>query len=128
MVSREGEEAEYHETVSNISTPPRMGSIKISSHDPLQNRLSMESCSKFSTPSGEVPLCDYLQVNQAISETFDLSKNSPEPTAKDNTNISHTKDVGKESIARVPPITRVEDGNEIKKWLLIYIKGSLFIN
>ena len=116
MVSREGEEAEYHETDSNISTPPRMGSMKISSRDPLQNRLSMESCSKFSTPSGELPLCDYDQVNQMINETYDLRKTSSESTVKSNTNINQTKDGEKESIARVPPITRIEDGNYIKKF------------
>ena len=111
MVSREGEEAEYHETDSNLSTPPRMGSIKISARDPLQNRLSIESCSKFGASTGEIPHCDYTTAGHTFNQNVEVSIISSETTAKNTIDKNHTKDVGKESIARVPPILQIENGN-----------------
>ena len=76
MVSREGEEAEYHESISNSSTPPRMGSFKKSSHDPLQTRSSSESYQMTNSANGQI-LGNFHQLTSEANRLFKESTNHP---------------------------------------------------
>ena len=120
MVSREGEEAEYHETDSNLSTPPRMGSIKISSSDPLQNRLSIESCLKLGRPNSEVTLCDYDQVVSVTNEGNGLCKDNADYTVRIPINMDQSKDSTEEQLPRVPEIPPTEEGNAFNQFHIYF--------
>ena len=100
MVSREGEEAEYHESMSNSSTPPRMGSIKKSSHDPLQNRLSSESYQSSNNGNGQI-LGNFHQLTLEANKLF---KNSTNNSVSINLNMEEAKQDSEENLSRVPPI------------------------
>ena len=104
MVSREGEEAEYHETDSNISTPPRMGSIKIASHDPLQARLSNESCQKLGKRNCQVLLYDYDQEVNQEKEIDNSSINPDGATVKIDMRMERISSDVEQHQPRVPPI------------------------
>ena len=104
MVSREGEEAEYHETESNISTPPRMGSIKIASHDPLQARLSNESCQNLGKRNCQVLLYDYDQEVNQEKEKKNSSINPDGATVKIDMKMERMNGVVNQHQPRVPPI------------------------
>ena len=107
MVSREGEEAEYHESVSNSSTPPRMGSMKKSSHDPLQNRLSIESCQMISKGNGQMPLGDFSHLTQEANRLF---KNSTNHAIRIDVNMEQNKEDSDEHLPRVPPTLESNKG------------------
>ena len=128
MVSREGEEAECHETDSNFSTPPRMGSMKLSSKDdPLQNRLSIELCQTLDRKGGEVHVDDFApNINANNENNNELGIESAEKlSVKINISSDRIKDSWnkdghssvKESQIRVPPIPQTNEGKTRKKIL-----------
>ena len=116
MVSREGEEAECHETESPLSTPPRMGSIKIASDDPLQNRLSIESCQRIGRRSGELALRNYHQMGSVNIEDKDFGNDSVEPTVTINTTEHQITDATEEVQTRLPSIPQIDKGNLSEKF------------
>jgi hypothetical protein len=116
MVSREGEEAECHETESPLSTPPRMGSIKVSSDDPLQNRLSIESCQRIGRRSGEFALRNYDQMGSVNIEDKDFGKDSVARTVTIDTNEHQIMDDTEEVQTRLPSIPQIDEGNLSKNF------------
>ena len=120
MVSREGEEAEYHESMSNSSTPPRMGSIKKSSHDPLQNRLSSESYQSSNNGNGQI-LGNFHQLTLEANKLF---KNSTNNSVSINVNMEEAKKQdSEECLPRVPPI--LENNIGTNKYHTSMIKSKI---
>ena len=112
MVSREGEEAECHETESPLSTPPRMGSMqKASLDDPLQNRLSIDSCQRVGRRTGEFALRNYVQVVSVNNENKIVGKDSVEHTVTIDTNVQTIPDNTEDLQSRLPPIPQISEGN-----------------
>ena len=110
MVSREGEEAECHETESPLSTPPRAGSIKVSSDDPLQNRLSIDSCQRIGRRSGEFALRNYVQVVSLDNEDNGFGNNCVDHTVTIDTDAHQIADDSEEVHTRLPSIAQIAEG------------------
>ena len=113
MVSREGEEAERQEVESPLSTPPRMGSIKASSSDPLQNRLYVESCQRIG--GREVVLRNNTVVGCASSGDEVLSEGIVGHTMKE-TDSQQTMGDAEEMKTHVTTIPQISNGKRAKIW------------
>ena len=122
MVSREGEEAEYHESISNSSTPPRMGSFKKSFHDKLQPRSSSESYQMTNNANGQI-LGNFHQLTSEANRLFKESTHHP-------VNIDMNVEQTKESLDKRLPHASLgfENNNGKKQIIKVVIHFTFFQN